>query len=47
MNKNKNWEKVKIQDSIGKTYFFISALPFCAWVFLATWLHTRALQKNT
>jgi hypothetical protein len=32
-------KKVKNQDSMGKTNFFLSTLPFSPWVASATWLH--------
>jgi hypothetical protein len=35
MSKKKS-EKVKNQDSMGKTNFFLSTLPFSPWVALAT-----------
>jgi hypothetical protein len=38
-------KKVKNQDSMGKTNFFFSALPFSPWVFSATWLHVGTPQK--
>jgi hypothetical protein len=37
--------KVKKQDSMDKTNFFLSSLPFNPWAILATWLHVGALQK--
>jgi hypothetical protein len=45
MNKNFFWEKLKIQDSMGKTNFFFSTLPFSLWKVLGTWLHVGAPQK--
>jgi hypothetical protein len=39
MKKNKN------KDSMGKTNFFLSTLPFNPWAVLATWLHVGAPQK--
>jgi hypothetical protein len=36
---------VKSQDSMGKTNFFLSTLPFSTWAILATWLHVGAPQK--
>jgi hypothetical protein len=42
---NKKWKKVENQDSIGKTNFFLSTLPFSPWVVLATWLHVGGPQK--
>jgi hypothetical protein len=35
-------KKVKIQDSMSKTNFFLSTLPFSPWTDLATWLHVGA-----
>jgi hypothetical protein len=43
--KNKKWKKVKNQDFMGKTNFFLSTLPFNLWAVLATWLHGGAPQK--
>jgi hypothetical protein len=40
--KNKMSKKVKIQDSMDKTNFFLSSLPFSPWAVLATWLHVGA-----
>jgi hypothetical protein len=37
---------VKNQDSMGKTNFFLSTLPFNPWAVLATWLHIGAPQKT-
>jgi hypothetical protein len=39
MSKKKKWEKVKNQDFMGKTNFFLSTLPFSLWAASATWLH--------
>jgi hypothetical protein len=44
MNKKK-LKKVKNQDSMGKTNFFFSTLPFSPWAVLATWLHVGAPHK--
>jgi hypothetical protein len=41
----KKKKKVKNQDSMGKTNFFLSTLPFSLWAVLATWLHIGAPQK--
>jgi hypothetical protein len=41
----KNVKKVKNQDFMGKTNFFLSTLPFSPWAALATWLHVGAPQK--
>jgi hypothetical protein len=38
-------KKVKNQDSMSKTNFFLSTLPFSLWAVLATWLHVGAPQK--
>jgi hypothetical protein len=38
-------EKVKNQDSMGKTNFFLSTLPFSPWAISTTWLHVGAPQK--
>jgi hypothetical protein len=38
-------KKVKIQDSKGKSNFFLSTLYFSPWAVLATWLHVGAPQK--
>jgi hypothetical protein len=45
MSKKKVNKKVKNQDSMGKTNFFLSTLPFSPWAILATWLHVGAPQK--
>ena len=36
---------MKNQDSMGKTNFFFSTLPFSPWVVSATWLHVGAPKK--
>jgi hypothetical protein len=41
----KKVKKVKNQDSMGKTNFYLSTLPFSPWAVLATWLHVGAPQK--
>jgi hypothetical protein len=46
MCKKKKWKKKKKQDSIGKTNFFLSTLPFSPWAILATWLHVGAPHKR-
>jgi hypothetical protein len=38
-------KKVKNQDSMGKTNFFLSTLSFSPWAVLATWLYGGAPQK--
>jgi hypothetical protein len=45
MSKERKWKKVKNQDPMGKTNFFLSTLPFSPWGVLATWLHVGAPQK--
>jgi hypothetical protein len=35
-------KKVKKQDSIGKTNFFLSTLPINPWAVSTTWLHVVA-----
>jgi hypothetical protein len=45
MSKKKKWKKVKNQDFMGKTNYFLSTLPFSPWAVLATWLHVGASQK--
>jgi hypothetical protein len=41
----KKVKKVKNQDSMSKTNFFFSTLPFNPWAVSATWLHVGAPQK--
>jgi hypothetical protein len=41
----KKMKKVKKQDSMGKTNFYLSTLRFTPWAILATWLHVGAPQK--
>jgi hypothetical protein len=41
----KKVKKVKNQDSMGKTNFFLSTLPFNLWAVSATWLHVGVSQK--
>ena len=45
MIKKQNWKKVKTQDSMGKSNFFLSTMYFSHWVVLATWLHVGSHQK--
>jgi hypothetical protein len=45
MQNHEQKKKVKIQDSMGKTNFFLSNLPCCPWAVSATWLHVGAPQK--
>jgi hypothetical protein len=42
---NHEQKKVKNQDSMDKTNFFFSTLPFSPWAVLATWLYVGAPQK--
>ena len=41
----KNLKKVKNQDAMGKTIFFLSTLPFSRWAILATWLYVGLFRK--
>jgi hypothetical protein len=43
MSKKTKWKKVKSQDSMGKTNYFLRTLPFSPWAVSATWLHVGAL----
>jgi hypothetical protein len=45
MNKTKSEKKVKNQDFMGKTNYFLRTLPISPWVDSATWLHVGA-PKN-
>jgi hypothetical protein len=36
---------MKNEDSMGKTNFFLSTMPFSLWTVLATWLHIGTPQK--
>jgi hypothetical protein len=36
---------MKKQDSMGKTNFFLIAMPSSPWAVLATWLHVEAPHK--
>jgi hypothetical protein len=38
-------KKVKYQDSMGKTNFFLGTLAFSPWAVSVTWLHVGAPQK--
>jgi hypothetical protein len=40
--RKKSKKKVKNQDFMGKTNFFLSTMPFSPWAALATWLHVGA-----
>jgi hypothetical protein len=42
MSKKKKWKKVKNQDFMGKTNYFLRTLPFSPWAVTATWLHVGA-----
>jgi hypothetical protein len=42
MRKNKSEKKVKNQDFMGKTNYFLRTLPFSPWAVSATWLHVGA-----
>jgi hypothetical protein len=44
MNKKKV-KKVKNQDSMGKTNFFLNTLPFSPWAILSTWF-LKKYRKN-
>jgi hypothetical protein len=39
MSKRKKWKKVKNQDFMDKTNFFLSTLSFSPWAASTTWLH--------
>jgi hypothetical protein len=41
----KKVKKVKNQDFMDKTNYFLRTLPFSPWAVLATWLHVGAPQK--
>jgi hypothetical protein len=43
--KRKEKKRVKNQDTMGKTNFFINTLSFSPWALLATWLYVGAPQK--
>jgi hypothetical protein len=45
MQNHEQKKKVKNQDSMGKTNFFLSTLPFSPRAVLATWLHVGTPQK--
>jgi hypothetical protein len=45
MSKKKKVKKVKNQDFMGKTNYFLSTLPFSPWAVSATWLHVGVPQK--
>jgi hypothetical protein len=43
--RKRKMKKVKNQDSIGKTYIFLSTLPSNPLTVLATWLHVGTTQQ--
>jgi hypothetical protein len=43
MSKKKSEKKVKNQDFMVKTNYFLRTLPFSPWAVSATWLHVGAL----
>jgi hypothetical protein len=42
MSKKKSEKKVKNQDFMGKTNYFLRTLPFSPWAVSATWMHVGA-----
>jgi TRAP-type mannitol/chloroaromatic compound transport system permease small subunit len=42
MQNHEQKKKVKSQDFMGKTNYFLRTLPFSLWVVSATWLHVGA-----
>jgi hypothetical protein len=48
LNKTKTLrkEEVKIENSIGKTKFFLDTLPFKFWTVLAMWLQIGTPQEK-
>jgi hypothetical protein len=42
MSKKNKRKKVKNQDFMGKTNYFLRTLPFSPWAVSATWLHVGA-----
>jgi hypothetical protein len=42
INNKKKLKKVKNQDFMGKTNYFLRTLPFSPWAVSATWLHGGA-----
>jgi hypothetical protein len=46
MQNHEQKEKVKNQDSMHKTNFFLSTLPFNPWAVLATWELLIKYKKN-
>jgi hypothetical protein len=51
MRKKKSEKKVKNQDFMGKTNYFLRTLPFSPWAVSATWLELlrkyRKIELNT
>jgi hypothetical protein len=45
MSKKKSGKKVKNQDFMDKTNYFLNTLPFSPWAVSATWLHVGAPHK--
>jgi hypothetical protein len=45
MQNHEQKEKVKNQDFMGKTNFFLSTLPFSPWATSSTWLHVGVPHK--
>jgi hypothetical protein len=45
MQNHEQKKKVKNQDFMGKTNYFLRTLPFSPWAVSATWLHVGAPQK--
>jgi hypothetical protein len=42
MSQKKKCKKVKNEDFMGKTNYFLRSLPFSPWAVSATWLHVGA-----
>jgi hypothetical protein len=42
MQNHEQKKKVKNQDFMGKTNYFLRTLPFSPWAVSATWLHVEA-----
>jgi hypothetical protein len=47
MHNHKQKKRVKNQDFIGKTNYFLRTLPFSPWAVSATWLTCRSSLENT
>jgi hypothetical protein len=45
MQNHEQKKKVKNQDFMGKTNYFLGTLPFSPWSVSATWLHVGTPQK--